>query len=96
MARAEAFRAIRSYLSTTAKHGTLDALTRAASGTPRSLKHQHDKAEEHLSSNSRFASLSGMASGPQQLAQISPICTASGLLELDRTTAQIGGGTVKS
>jgi hypothetical protein len=52
MAGAEAFRAIRSYLSTTAKHGTLDALTRAASGTPRSLKHQHDKAEEHLSSKS--------------------------------------------
>jgi hypothetical protein len=36
MAGAEAFCAIRSYLSTAAKHGTgcLDALTRAASGTP--------------------------------------------------------------
>ena len=36
MAGAQAFCAIRSYLSTAAKHGTgrLDALTRAAAGTP--------------------------------------------------------------
>ena len=36
MAGAEAFCAIRSYLSTTAKHGIgkLDALTRAATGAP--------------------------------------------------------------
>jgi len=36
MAGAEAFCAVRSYLSTAAKHriGKLDALTRAASGTP--------------------------------------------------------------
>ena len=51
MAGAESFCAIRSYLSTAAKHGIgiLDALTRAATGTPGYPK-RHNSRPGHLSS----------------------------------------------